>query len=154
MNKNNKKGFTLIELLVVIAIIGILSSIVMVSLNSARVKARDAKRQGDLNALQTALQLYADDQTTFAYPPDGASTPCTINTGGNCLKELVNGGYIKSLPQDPLNSGTNLYKYYNAGDDATYCMYAPLENGTNKYFMCTSGGCETTTTASFTCAEN
>ena len=53
-----KRGFTLIELLVVIAIIGLLSSIVLASLNTAREKARDAKRQGDLHSLQTAIETY------------------------------------------------------------------------------------------------
>lgn len=61
-----KKGFTLIELLVVIAIIGILSSVVVVSLNSARAKARDAKRVADLEAVKTALGLYFD--TNQEYP--------------------------------------------------------------------------------------
>jgi prepilin-type N-terminal cleavage/methylation domain-containing protein len=54
------KGFTLIELLVVIAIIGILSSITVVSLNSARARGRDAKRIADVKQIQLALSLYYD----------------------------------------------------------------------------------------------
>ena len=53
-----RKGFTLIELLVVIAIIGLLSSIVLASLNTARVKARDVSRVAALREIQKAVELY------------------------------------------------------------------------------------------------
>jgi prepilin-type N-terminal cleavage/methylation domain-containing protein len=57
MKTNSKRGFTLIELLVVIAIIGILSSVVLASLNSARSKARDAQRLSDLEQIGRIMAL-------------------------------------------------------------------------------------------------
>jgi len=57
----NNRGFTLIELLVVIAIIGLLASIVLVSLNSAsRMKARDVRKIADFKNIQTALYMFYD----------------------------------------------------------------------------------------------
>ena len=59
-SQKSQKGFTLIELLVVIAIIGILSSVVLASLNTARLKSRDTRRIADVKQLQLALALYFD----------------------------------------------------------------------------------------------
>lgn len=58
---NNKKGFTLIELLVVIAIIGILSSVVLASLNTARDKAKNASIQSNLDTVRVQAELYYSD---------------------------------------------------------------------------------------------
>lgn len=111
------QGFTLIELLVVIAIIGLLSSVVLASMNSARMKARDARRKADLKQIQIALQLYYD--TYGVYPPAkiasvdcGAtfSDPSWATSTGTCGNRWLTTDdnfytFLSLVPVDPLNSG-------------------------------------------------
>lgn len=59
--RSRTQGFTLIELLVVIAIIGVLSSVVLASLNTARTRGQDAARMEDVKSLKTAMELYYND---------------------------------------------------------------------------------------------
>ena len=112
--KKNSKGFTLIELLVVIAIIGILSSVVLASLNSARKKSRDAHRVADIKQIQLALELEFDKAQ--AYP--------------SALATLKTDGFIPQVPLDPLNTGSYVYTYcpISATD---YHLTAILEETTN-----------------------
>jgi len=103
-----KKGFTLIELLVVIAIIGILTSVALASLNSARAKARDAKRSADIKQIQTALEMYYTDNGQ--YPPGGWSVSNSNNW--DTLKTSLE-KYIPTLPIDPNQDATG-YPYNGA----------------------------------------
>ncbi|MEK7066732.1 MAG: type II secretion system protein [Patescibacteria group bacterium] len=100
--KTNKRGFTLIELLVVVAIIGILASVVMVSLGTARSKARDARRISDMQNLKTALELYFASYNRYPASFEMGSS----GTGG--VKFLVP-EFMPSMPTDPLTNTAYSY---------------------------------------------
>lgn len=152
ISNSTKKGFTLIELLVVIAIIGILSSVVIVSLNNARTKARDAARKSNLQAMATAFALYATEQVSsevFPTEVGTATTGWTVDAGaGYGIPDITAGNpalntYLRAVPTD----GTgNTYTYANAGTNGTYCLGAQLETGNR--FKCDSGGCRDSGVAS------
>lgn len=107
-----KKGFTLVELLVVIAIIGLLSSVIFASLNSARAKGRDARRMADLKNIQTALNVYYDTHASFPIN----RTPCCgyPDSQSNFLQELVDDRLLPVNPKSP-TSPSNPYYYYDYG---------------------------------------
>jgi len=104
---SSKKGFTLIELLVVIAIIGILSSVELASLNSARQKSRDARRVSDIKQVQLALELYYD--SCSSYPQTLATT-----ASNGCPSGTTLGSFIAKIPTDPSTNAAYSYGVYTS----------------------------------------
>ena len=92
-----RSGFTLIELLVVIAIIGLLSAIVLASLNTARTKGQDAARIADTKSLETAMELYYNDNNK--YPNTNMAPDTGYGLAGNAsLTAALVPKYIASIP--------------------------------------------------------
>ena len=138
-NKINKKNqaFTLIELLVVIAIIGLLAMIVLVSLNSARVRARDARRLSDLHQMSLAMEMYYDLNSS-AYPlgvgfSGAAGTYVTLLQG-------TTPPLIGATPVDPSNSGSNIYTALPGGTTSRYCFYTQLQQVATQYAVASEAG--------------
>ena len=133
--KHNQSGFTLIELLVVIAIIGILSTLAVVALGSARVKSRDAKRVADMRQVMSALELYYNDAGNY---------PTNI-TPGSALTYNGTTTYMAQIPSNPSpnndgNCPANVNYLYsmvstNTSYVITYCLggaIGDLDAGTHR----------------------
>jgi prepilin-type N-terminal cleavage/methylation domain-containing protein len=110
INVNPRSGFTLIELLVVIAIIGLLASVVMASLNSARAKARDATRVAQIAQFQRAIELYYDEHGDYPGTSSWQDNGCT--TSYSDINPLMVGYMV--LPPDP-GSVCMYYTHNGAG---------------------------------------
>ena len=130
-------GFTLVELLVVITIISILATVVIVGLNSAKSKSRDATRVSDLHNIQIALDFYYDKYGTYAVAgtgwsgggngwlgyENGTSYPMAVTRG------LYNAGFLaKPIIDDP--NGSPSYMIYLCNNNQTYAISATKENPT------------------------
>ena len=127
----NKRGFTLIELLVVIAIIGTLSGIVLVSLGTARAKARDAVRQSDMRQILSAQEMYYGDQDEYFFAAAQSATPDIVP-------------YLNSV-NDPQPAED--YQWLdNTSCHQYFCVYAVLEgegtcgSGNERVFLAHESG--------------
>jgi len=140
-------GFTLIELLVVIAIIGVLSSVVLASLNSARAKSRDAVRLATIAEIVKALEMYYDKNGKYPIAPCAAS----ISLAPGCATSLANwqnlgtllSPWMAKVSDDPLGDTSHYYIYSsnNGNNGQTYGLATFLEkpgtqaSGDNGFFV-------------------
>ena len=157
--RRERHGFTLIELMVVVSIISLLSSIVLAGVNTARVKARDARRKEDLHSIYTALHLYYD---TNGYLPRTINDGFGGGLGGDAdcgqwdysndqANNSINDPWLKFLepyfggaaPRDPINepcspppiiTPTLTYRYHCYIADNTLSLSATLESTRTVYW--------------------
>jgi len=125
--KMKRKGFTLIELLVVIAIIGLLSTLAVVSLNSARGKARDAQRVSDIKQISTALEIFNASEDTYVacsdtIPAEGLLFSACTEVAGFDITDV-------SIFTDP--NGTGL-----CTESSTSCNYSIASMTSTAYEIC------------------
>ncbi len=135
LRNKTQQGFTLIELLVVIAIIGLLASVVLLSLNSARAKSRDAKRMSDVRQIASALELYYNDNNSYPTTSLGQLVPSFI--GSLPTYPLPNDGSCATTP------GAGAYASNYTGSAGGYSIWFCLGGTTGGY----SAGTRTLTQA-------
>lgn len=142
-----RNGFTLIELLVVIAIIGMLSSVVLATLSTARAKSRDVRRVRDMREIQKALELYADDHGGL-YPTSPSFRDYTEDASALGAKKYVVTAYpewdtilapmlapyMNPIPKDPLNTPWP-YVYYYLPEGHAACTSSGVINGMTRYAL-------------------
>lgn len=137
------RGFTLIELLVVIAIIGILSAVVLASLNSARTKGVDAAVKSNLATIQTQAELYYDDNGN-AYGTAAKAMGACAQTASTMFSNTTIWSAIQNANSSISTTTTVAVMCQStAGTNSGYVVYAPLKSG--GYYCVDSFGKATTT---------
>ncbi len=136
---SSQKGFTLIELLVVISIIGLLSSVILSSLNSARGRAADAAIKSNLTSVRTAAALeYSNLNGSYNTTGTAISgADCAVTTTAGTI--FANTSIQRALAQAKTqNGGIVLYCNVSAAGDA-YGIAAPLKTASQWWCVDSSG---------------
>jgi prepilin-type N-terminal cleavage/methylation domain-containing protein len=139
----NSKGFTLIELLVVVAIIGLLASVVLASVNSARSKAKDAAVKEEVQQLATLATLNYNDYGSYCnlqYGWIGSGSNNTCNTAFSGAYASQASAICNNIINNA-NGGNPPYMFYpsdNVGCTNTFDFYVQLNDG-NVYCSGSSG---------------
>jgi len=142
-HKSKSSGFTLIELLVVIAIIGILSSVVLASLNTARSKGSDAAIQSDLAGIRTQAQIYYTNNGNYGPVLGAVESTCTATDNlffDDTVKKQVTAA-------DTANGTTGSVVCNVAANGTAYAVSAALVSTPGTYYCVDSTGAGTTTGA-------
>ncbi len=123
------KAFTLIELLVVIAVIGILASVVLVSIGGARERARDSKGEAELKQIVNAMEMKYTEDGVY---PNLPNTLTNIDPNDTRL--------APHLSPVPYTNGFRNYQWYSGGNNQKFCVLFQYENQSG-YYTCSHLGC-------------
>ncbi len=145
MNINNKKGFTLIELLVVIAIIGILSSVVLASLNTARAKGSDASIKANLGTIRPQAELvydgnncYSDNLAAGSACAATAVAPATCATPDDTI--FAEATVSNAIATAKAQSANNLSACSSAANQTAYAVVVQLKSAPLRGWCIDSSG--------------
>lgn len=134
--KLHQIGFSLVELVVVIGIIGLIASISFASVTTIQQNSRDAKRQGDLRTIQSALQqFYADNSfypNAIILSSATTLTNCTGSTGTPVCTTSIT--YLPTVPKDPVAGTANPYCYTSQRSSNNTASCASATPGTCHYY--------------------
>jgi len=121
-----KKAFTLVELLVVISIMAILTIVTVSQFRTARKRANDVARKGDLNAVAKALQLYFADYGVMPEAEGGQIKTDEVRKWGEEFKDSTGYTYMVKLPTENTD-GWPQYCYQTDDSRKKYALFAKLE---------------------------
>ena len=139
MKMNLKKGFTLIELLVVVAIIGILASVVLASLNTARAKGADAAIKANLANIRAQAEVVYDSLSPNQYGTVANDSSCTAPTDESLFATsqpdttVINNAITAAL----LTSGVT---GFCGSTTSAWVVSVPLKTDATKYWCVDSTG--------------
>ena len=139
--KSSSKGFTLIELLVVIAIIGILSAVVLASLNTARSKGSDAAIMANLDTVRTQAEIEYSNNNSYDTTARTGTCPATVIAGTMWDATVVN-----AVAQATLQSGAaNVTCRTTTGASGAWAISAKLVSDSTHYSCVDSTGASSVT---------
>jgi len=111
--RKRSRGFTLIEIMVVVVILAVLGALVVPKILENVDKARVTRAKSDIQAIETALDLYRLDN--FKYPTTEQGLQALVKQPVDpTITNYRSGGYLKTLPVDPWG---NVYQYVSPGTD-------------------------------------